>query len=194
MLENLTFTNLDSLRFQQTTRLVVGADKKPPILQVATSDDRQSSRACPLSSPTAQALAILSAIVHAIMTTKSTKTRQHTTTNSSSLNFESRNKRRIDSLMKAYVRHLKFSGFFFEDVNVAIEEFETLARSCEVGEEDMLKGIPIMLKGAAFSHYSRKFAKRNLTLSELIDAFLSCYTSEEQRKKTLRRMAVPFSS
>lgn len=59
------------------------------------------------------------------------------TTNSSSLNFESRNKRGIDSLMKAYVSHPKFSGSFIEDFDGAIEEFETLARLCELSEEYM---------------------------------------------------------
>ena len=114
-----------------------------------------------------------------------------TTTISSSLNLESRNKRGIDSLMKAYVSHPKFSGSFIEDFDGAIEEFETLARLCEVSEEDMSKGFPIMLKGAAFSHYSRNFARRNLTYSELIDAFRSWYTSEEQRKRLLEECRSP---
>ena len=35
MLENLTFSNLDYLRFQQTTGLVAGADKKPSTFRVA---------------------------------------------------------------------------------------------------------------------------------------------------------------
>lgn len=55
----------------------------------------------------------------------------------------------------------------------------------------MAKGFPIMLTGAAFAHYSRQFAKKGMTYKQLVDAFRSWYTSEEQKKRLLNVWQTP---
>ena len=61
----------------------------------------------------------------------------------------------------------------------------------EFNDEEKAKGFPIMITGAAFAHYSRQFAKKNMTYKELVDAFRSWYTSEEQKKRLLNIWQTP---
>ena len=91
----------------------------------------------------------------------------------------------VEALMRAYTSRSKFSGSFTEDFDGAIEEFETLSIVCNLTEEDMAIGFPIMLMGPAFSHFSRNYSKKSMTYSELKDAFRAWYTSEEQRYRLL---------
>jgi len=97
----------------------------------------------------------------------------------------------IESLMKAYTSRSKFSGSFTEDFDGAIEQYETLAALCDLTDGEMSKGFPIMLTGSAFSHYTRAYAKQNLPYSDLVDAFRSWYTSEEQRYRLLQTWQRP---
>lgn len=100
----------------------------------------------------------------------------------------------LNSLMKAYSNRPKFSGNFTDDFQGCIEQFETLSGICGLSQENMAKGFPIMLTGAAFSHYSRKYAKRNLPYSQLVEEFRAWYTSEEQRYRLLQIWQKPSLS
>lgn len=102
-----------------------------------------------------------------------------------------RNRNGIDSLMKAYAHRTKFAGSFTDDFDGAIEQYETLAALCDLSEEDMSKGFPIMLTGSAFSHYTRNYAKKFLRYPELVDEFRAWYTSEEQRYRLLQSWQRP---
>ena len=97
----------------------------------------------------------------------------------------------LESLMKAYQSQTKYSGSFVEDFEGAIEQFNTICVMLELSEEDKAKGFPIMLTGAAFSRYSRQYARKELTYKELIDAFRTWYTSEEQKKRLLNIWQTP---
>ena len=97
----------------------------------------------------------------------------------------------LESLIKAYQSQNKYSGSFVEDFEGAIEQFNTLCGILELSEEDKAKGFPIMLRGAAFAHYSRQYAKKNMTYKELVDNFRAWYTSEEQKKRLLNIWQTP---
>ena len=77
----------------------------------------------------------------------------------------------LESLMKAYQSQTKYSGSFVEYFEGAIEQFNTICVILELSEEDKVKGFPIMLTVAAFAHYSRQYARKELTYKELVDAF-----------------------
>lgn len=75
----------------------------------------------------------------------------------------------VESIMKAYQHRTKFSGSFTEDFQGTIEQFETLATVCDLSKEDMAKSFPVMLTGSAFAHYSRKYSRRSIPYTQLVD-------------------------
>ena len=66
---------------------------------------------------------------------------------------------RVDSISKAYHSRQKYSGGFTESFDNAVENYETLCRVFQLSDEEMARAFPMMLTGAAFSHYSHYFAK-----------------------------------
>ena len=93
---------------------------------------------------------------------------------------------RVDSISKAYHSRQKYSGGFTEGFDNAVENYETLCRVFQLSDEEMARAFPMMLTGAAFSHYSHYFAKKSMTYAELVDAFRNWYTSEEQKYRLLQ--------
>lgn len=100
----------------------------------------------------------------------------------------------LNYLMKAYSNRQKFSGSFTEDFEGCIQQYETLCSLCGLDENEMSKGFPIMLTGAAFAHYSRKYARENLSYREVLDGLRAWYTSEEQRHRLLHIWQKPSLS
>ena len=103
-------------------------------------------------------------------------------------------KGRLDAMMKAFVSRTKFSGSFNEDLEGALDQYETLSSLCNLSDADMSKAFPVMLTGAAFSLYTKQFSRKSLTYGELVDAFRAWYTSEEQRYRLLQIWQSPSLS
>ena len=93
---------------------------------------------------------------------------------------------RIDSISKAYQGQQKYSGAFTEGFDTYVEKYETLCAVFELTEEERARAFPIMLTGAAFTHFSHHYARKNLSYHELVDAFRAWYTSEEQKYRLLQ--------
>ena len=109
-----------------------------------------------------------------------------TPANSSSLGGSfSAMRAKIESLMKSYSHQPKYSGSFVEDFEGCVEQYDTYCQLFELIEDEKEKRFPIMLTEAAFAHYFRQFSKLGMTYKQLFDAFLSWYTSEEQKKRLL---------
>ena len=95
-------------------------------------------------------------------------------------------KSRIDSINKAFLSRDKYSGAFTENFDGHVEEYETLCRVFELTNDEMARAFPIMLKGAAFTHYSHHYARKKLNYRELVEEFRIWYTSEEQKYRLLQ--------
>ena len=95
-------------------------------------------------------------------------------------------KSRIDTINKAFLNREKYSGAFTENFDGHVEEYETLCRVFELTNDEMARAFPIMLKGAAFTHYSHHYARKKLNYRELVEEFRIWYTSEEQKYRLLQ--------
>lgn len=94
----------------------------------------------------------------------------------------SHNRKSIEALMKAYTHRTKYTGSFTESFDAAIEHQETPCSVCECSESDMGKAFPVMLSGAAFTHYSHNYSKKNLSYRELVESFRSIFASIKRIK------------
>ena len=121
-----------------------------------------------------------------IASAKAPVTSSHTSSGSSSAR-----RAPLETLMKAYSHQMKYSGSFVEDFEGAVEQFNTYCQLFEFSEEEKAKGFQIMLTGAAFAHYSRQFSKKEMSYTQLVNAFRSWYTSEEQKKRLLNVWQTP---
>lgn len=100
-------------------------------------------------------------------------------------------KSNVDSVMKSYNSRKKSNGKFDEDLNGAIEQFETISAMFELTDIEMARAFPAILDGSAFTHYPRTFHKRNPTYQEQIDEFRMKYIGDEQQQRLLQLWQKP---
>ncbi len=87
--------------------------------------------------------------------------------------------------MKSYQGRDRFSGNWDEDINGSIEVFEALSKVCMLSENDMLRGLPVMLTGDALAYYSSNVSDSQ-TYPEALQRLINWYTFDEQRSRLLQ--------
>lgn len=91
----------------------------------------------------------------------------------------------LQGLIKAFGNRPKYNGLWDEDLIGTIEVFELAAEMCNVSEQEMLRGIPIMLDGAALSYYGSHVKGKVTNYKDALNQLLSWFTSDEQRSRLL---------
>ena len=91
----------------------------------------------------------------------------------------------LSGLSKAYAGRKKYSGSWDEDLLGAIEIYEMACRMCELDENQMRRGVMVMLEGDAMAYYASNL-KDAKTYETVIDGLKAWYTSEEQRSRLLQ--------
>lgn len=97
----------------------------------------------------------------------------------------------VSTMIKAYTSRTKFKGRFDEDLNAAIEQFETMASVFDLSEEEKGKAFPTILEGSAFKHYTRVYKNRSPSYEEQLREFRSKYISAEQQQRLLQKWEKP---
>ena len=100
-------------------------------------------------------------------------------------NRSSGNSRDLEGLVKAYSGRRKYTGAYEEDLIGTIEVYELTSKLYGLTEEQMMKGIIVMLDGAALTYFASNL--QNCTkYREVIDGLISWFTSDEQRSRLLQ--------
>ena len=90
----------------------------------------------------------------------------------------------IHGLMRAYGNRDKFSGAFDEDLNSALELYETMSRMCRLSEKQKAEGFPIMLRADALNFYLTSTLP-NDTFGVIVERFRQNYMTPEQKNRVL---------
>ena len=90
----------------------------------------------------------------------------------------------LSGLMRAYTGREKFSGAFDEDLNSALELYETMSRMCYLTEEQKAKGFPVMLRDDALNYYLTTHNPED-TFAVTVDRFRNNYMTPEQKNRVL---------
>lgn len=91
----------------------------------------------------------------------------------------------LNGLMKAYQGRDKYSGRWDEDLNSALQLYDTLSNLCRLEEHEKAEAMPVMLKSDALSYYS-SFYKSGMSYDEVVRKLSEWYTSPEQKGRILR--------
>lgn len=91
----------------------------------------------------------------------------------------------LHALMKAFGNRPKYNGSWDEDLIGTIEVYELAVEMCTVSDDEMLKGIPTMLDGAALSYYGSHVKGKVSDYKSASGLLLSWFTSDEQRSRLL---------
>lgn len=86
--------------------------------------------------------------------------------------------------MKAYHGKDSFSGGREEALDNSIGVYETMAKMCQVTEEEKLQSLPIMLKGDALSYFFNNMQSCS-TYTEVIQMLKQKYNIDEKRIQIL---------
>ena len=70
--------------------------------------------------------------------------------------------------MKTYQGRTKFTGSFDQDVEEALETFETFANVCQLNEAEKERALPFMLDQGALLHFTDTFGGKTYTCKEVI--------------------------
>lgn len=91
----------------------------------------------------------------------------------------------LENLSKAMQGRPKFSGKYDEDLLEVLEVYEITCSTYDVTEEQMFKGISIILCGDAISYFGAHL-RHCTSYSEVVEGLKAWFTSEEQRARLLR--------
>jgi len=84
----------------------------------------------------------------------------------------------LQGLMKAFAGGKNYFGAWEEDFYGTVEVYEMSANMCDISNEEMVKGIPIMLDGPALTYFASNL-KTSASYEVAIQKLVSLYTSEE---------------
>ena len=90
----------------------------------------------------------------------------------------------LSGLSKVCQGRAKFSGGLDEDLEGIIQVYKALARTCELTDEELALGVPMILDGDAMALYSSKLSE--MSFKDIVQALRDEFTSEEQRNRLLR--------
>lgn len=92
----------------------------------------------------------------------------------------------MNGLIRAFVGKPTFSGAYDEELEGIISVFETLARMCDISEDEKLRSIPIMLSGEALNHFALNI-KGDDDYKDALKMMRSWYNNEEKKSRVLAK-------
>ena len=91
----------------------------------------------------------------------------------------------LQGVSKMYQGRARFSGSLDEDLTKTIRVNRTIKNVCNLSDQEMDLGVPIILDGDALSYFTENL-RDELSFEEIVKRLHSEYTSEEQRNRLLR--------